>query len=420
MTRGHRILHFALSFFPVFGGVTARIFNLMHEDGNHHTLCVPKSPSRYIPSDLDVSRKSDRYGNIHVRRVYLKERCIINLSVLDYVGERLNIGLKASRLGMAAGPCRYDFVYGHGPLEFAIASGKYAEIHRLPFVYEVHGLVNDNLWLPPHGWKGSYHRALQKLFTREERKILLAANAVVCQTESMKQRLEDLYGIHTSKVMVVPNGVDAVRFDPAKWRGRGLELRKEHRWEGKTVFMYSGLFDHINGIDQLLGQLRRIPPNLHHRLCFVLMGRGGLQDRVLEASKKYSFVQYLGMVDYEEIPGYMSACDVFVIPRPSSLPAETLVPMKLLEAMAMGKTVLVSDVGGMAEVVEDERNGLLYRKGHPKEFMERVIRLTKEGSLPVLLGVEARKKVIDRYPWDKSKKTLQGLYGRISGLCLKH
>ena len=407
------LLHFALSFFPVYGGMTARIYNLMNNDGNYHTLYVPKSPSKYIPKDLNVANHNDTYENIQVQRIRLKERCAWRLPVFDYIGEWINIRHKAFNLQKAAEKFQYDLVYGHGPLEFAIAAKKFAAHYHLPFIYEVHGLVYDSLWSPPDDWKGAYHRYLQTLYVREERDVLYKADAIVCQTEMMKKRIIKLYQIHESNIFVMPNGVDTEKFAPAKWEMRGLDLRKKYHWESKYIFMYAGLFDQINGIDQLLNQFPNIPSDLWGKIRFVFLGKGGLQEEVKAAAKQYPFVDFLGMVDYDEIPAYISAADIFVIPRPSTLPAETLVPMKLLEAMAMGKIVLVSDVGGMSEVVENGKDGFLYQKENPESFWKIAFQIVQNENRNGALGIEARNKVKKNFVWDTSKKKLQTLYKRV-------
>jgi glycosyltransferase involved in cell wall biosynthesis len=414
MSYNLRSLHFALSFFPVYGGMTARIYNLMNDDENRHTIFVPTSPSKYIPQDLDISNHSDTYNNMQVQRIQLKERYSWGFPVLDYIGDWINIRHKAFSLKKAAEQSQYDFVYGHGPLEFAIAAKKFAERYHLPFIYEVHGLVHDSLWIPPDNWKGAYHRYLQKLFTREERDVLHKADAIVCQTEMMKKRIIKLYKIHESNIFVISNGVDTEKFAPDKWQTHGLDLRKKHLWESKYVFMYAGLFDQINGIDQLLSQFQNVPSDLWGKIRFVFLGRGGLQEDVQAAAQQYSFVDFLGMVDYKEIPAYISASDVFIIPRPSTLPAETLVPMKLLEAMAMEKIVLVSDVGGMSEVVENGKDGFLYQKGNPDNFWEIAFQIVQNGKRNNTLGIEARKKVMQNFTWDTSKKKLQSIYKRVT------
>ena len=82
--RALRILHFALGFFPVTGGMTSRIFNLIQNDGNQHCLVVPCSPSEYIPGNITVPRGESSFGNIRVCRESLSPTTEGRIPGIDY------------------------------------------------------------------------------------------------------------------------------------------------------------------------------------------------------------------------------------------------------------------------------------------------------------------------------------------------
>jgi hypothetical protein len=96
--------------------------------------------------------------------------------------------------------------------------------------------------------------------------------------------------------------------------------------------------------------------------------------------------------------------------------AETLLPLKLLEAMAMGKTVLVSDVAAMAEVVTDERNGLVFEKGNHDDFLRKLEAMAASGGGLENLGRRARQDVLDKYSWETSRRQLQSVYDALMKL----
>lgn len=101
-------------------------------------------------------------------------------------------------------------------------------------------------------------------------------------------------------------------------------------------------------------------------------------------------------------------CDAFVIPRPSTISAETVTPLKLLEAMAMEKPVLGSNVGGISEVIKHCENGYLYEKGNMESFKKTLLDVLDGDNSQI--GKNARKTVAENYTWEKSAKILQKVY----------
>ena len=118
------------------------------------------------------------------------------------------------------------------------------------------------------------------------------------------------------------------------------------------------------------------------------------------------------MLEYDRMPALMGAADLFMIPRPSCLPAETLMPIKLLEAMAMGRDVLVSSVGAMREVVRDGENGYVFGSDDPAGFIQTLERVMANQSTGCLLGENARRWVAARFSWDAARQALREAYAR--------
>jgi glycosyltransferase involved in cell wall biosynthesis len=145
-----------------------------------------------------------------------------------------------------------------------------------------------------------------------------------------------------------------------------------------------------------------------------MLGRGPLQSRVEQAARaNRDLIEYAGLVDHDQMPAYYAACDVFVIPRPPLAPGEAFVPMKLLEAMAMEKLLLVSDVAAMAEIVTDGQNGLVFRKGSTADFTHKLEAIAAPDARCPELGRRARQDVLDQYTWQASRQQLQSIYRRL-------
>ena len=98
----------------------------------------------------------------------------------------------------------------------------------------------------------------------------------------------------------------------------------------------------------------------------MIAGRGPLLDLIeLLPGRFPGLVTYVGLLKPDEMPACYAPCDVFMIPQSACGPAEAFLPMKLLEAMAMARVVLVSNAESMMDVVRDGDNGLVFEKSDP-------------------------------------------------------
>ncbi len=401
-----RVLHFAGNYFPVQGGATMRVHNMLASPDNEHILVVPAPHPSQVPSDSPIL-EVEQCGHISVRRVGLNFGK--NIPILrDY--------LSSSRFVRAVRDEKVDILHGHNPLMCAIASLKVKRMTELPMVYEAHGVMRDCSYQPKiFGGLMPLNRLAWKVPGRvawlTEREIVRAAQHVIAQTPHAARRLRELYGLEGKPVEVIYNGVDAERFDPAKWSERRAEIRERHGWGDKIVCLYAGYLDVVNGIEFLTQALPEVCAKTRSRLKIVLLGRGPSQDAVRRlADSQSDLVEYPGTIEHDLMPAYYSACDVFMIPRPSLPPGETLLPMKLFEAMAMKKLLLVSNVKAMADVISSGYNGLIFEKGDHGSFLNSLDTVAEKYDELEKLGEQARADILEKFTWDISRKQLQAIY----------
>jgi glycosyltransferase involved in cell wall biosynthesis len=134
----------------------------------------------------------------------------------------------------------------------------------------------------------------------------------------------------------------------------------------------------------------------------LIVGDGEEMAAVREAVRELNagdFIQIVGRVPHDEIERYYSVMDVLVYPRHSIRLTELVTPLKPLEAMALGKAILGSDVGGIRELVQPERTGILYRADNVEDFCSQAKRLLSQPSLQRKLGEEAREFTLREKDW---------------------
>ena len=116
---------------------------------------------------------------------------------------------------------------------------------------------------------------------------------------------------------------------------------------------------------------------------------------------------FTGSIPYEEMPKYLSSCDILACPTIESFNGEFHgSPTKLFEYMAMGKGIIASNLAQIGEILEDNKNAILIEPGNKKQLAEVILKLTSDEKLREMLGKNARKKAIEKYTWGENIKRI--------------
>jgi glycosyltransferase involved in cell wall biosynthesis len=160
---------------------------------------------------------------------------------------------------------------------------------------------------------------------------------------------------------VIPNAVDPEAFpligapDPALQSRLGLT--------DAVTLGFLGSFYAYEGLDTLLDAVPDIV-RFEPRLRVLLVGGGFEESRLQEQARRLGIadrVIFAGRVPHAEVSRYYSLVDLLVYPRKSMRLTETVTPLKPLEAMAQGRLLIASDVGGHRELIENGVTGRLFR-----------------------------------------------------------
>ncbi len=208
---------------------------------------------------------------------------------------------------------------------------------------------------------------------------------------------------------VIGAAIDAERFHP---RVDGSRVRKHlgipPPEEGHMILYVGRLVPH-KGVEFLLEAVPELRPSAH----LVVVGSGPWR-KVLEASARRQGiadrVTFAGGVPWEELPQYNRAADIGVLPSISRLEAFGLVG---LESMASERPVVLSDIPGVREVVQDGRSGLLSRPTDPSDLAEKINTLIDDPSLREKMGKRGRQRVLENFTWDVVGKQFREIYVRL-------
>jgi glycosyltransferase involved in cell wall biosynthesis len=149
----------------------------------------------------------------------------------------------------------------------------------------------------------------------------------------------------------------------------------------------------------------------------VLLVGGGFQEEALKRQAAEAGIAdrvvFTGRVAHDEVQRYYGLVDVLVYPRHRNRLTDLVTPLKPLEAMAQGRSVVASDVGGHRELIRDGVTGLLFRAGDPASLADTVVRLLGDPALAASLRSNARRFVETERNWGASVRRYRDVYGPL-------
>jgi PEP-CTERM/exosortase A-associated glycosyltransferase len=221
-------------------------------------------------------------------------------------------------------------------------------------------------------------------------------------------------GVPESNVTVIPNAVDIAAFEFGL--SPDAALSGELGLLGHTVIGFIGSFYAYEGLDLLLAAVPRILERLPN--VRVLLVGGGPQEQDLKArATKLGIadkIVFAGRVPHSEVWRYYSIVDVFVYPRHSMRLTDLVTPLKPLEAMAQGRLLVASDVGGHRELIRDGETGVLFRAGNTVSLAEAIVRLLTQREHWPQMREQGRRFVEQERNWEGSVARYRDVFGRLS------
>ncbi len=324
--------------------------------------------------------------------------------------EALEMRGLAARLRELIRAERPDIVHAHSPVLVGQPALWAARRAGLPLVYEVRGLWEDAAVDLGHCREGDLrYRATRALETR----LLRQADAVVTLCEAMRRELVGR-GIPDSKIAVVPNAVGSTDSGPP--RPKDPELLTRTGLAGRTVLGFIGSFYHYEGLDTLLAAL---PGIRAHRpdVAVLLVGGGPMAERLGQQARADGLseaVHFAGRVPHAEIGRWYDLIDLLVFPRRRMRLTELVTPLKPVEAMAQGRLVIASDVGGHRELIEDGVTGLLFPADDASALARRVLECVAATEAHGRMRDAARRFVAAERVWTVSAGQYRPVYELVS------
>lgn len=300
----------------------------------------------------------------------------------------------------------------------AVVASRVAATTGLPWVYEVRGQL-EKTWvasLPPHEQAGAAASERYHLWHAREAELARAAHHVVTLSRSLRDDLVRR-GVPASRITIVPNAVDEALVaegtqvvEPAVARQR-LGLPTDGWWVGTVTSVVD-----YEGLDLLIEAVARLRREGHDVRCAVV-GDGVARADLLALTER------LGLADAVVLPGrvpreqarlWHRALDAFVVPRRDLEVCRTVTPLKPIEAMALGRPVVVSDLPALREIAVEPGSGLSFRVGDVAALASTLHTLQADPDLSRELSERGRAFAATR-TWRAQASAYRDIYAHIHG-----
>jgi len=404
-----RILHIFDHSIPLHSGYTFRSRAILREQRKlgwetaHITSA--KHAAELAAQGKEVPLEEDVDG-LHFYRTQVPTGMLARLPVFDQLAV---INSLSQRLNQVVPLVKPDILHAHSPALNGKAALHAARKFGLPLVYEVRAFWEDAA--VDHGScrEGDMrYRATRALETQ----ILRQADAVTCICEGLRGDII-ARGVPAERVTVIPNAVDIEHFQTGSMPD--AELARSLGLEGKTVLGFIGSFYAYEGLSLLLAAL----PDLvaaNPDVRVLLVGGGQQEQPLMRQAQDLGVadkVKFTGRVSHNQVQNYYDLVDVLVYPRLSMRLTDLVTPLKPLEAMAQGRLVVASDVGGHRELIRDGETGCLFRASDVGHLTDVVLQLLAARHLWPALHAAARHFVEQERNWRASVARYLAVYEAV-------
>jgi len=281
---------------------------------------------------------------------------------------------------------KIDLVHIHHiftPISISAANAAFKA--NIPFVFTNHTLPYFN----------KRKKLLKALFLH--RNVLNKASKIISVSEAA-DKVAEVFVEDNKKRVVIPNGVDAKLF-----------THSSNSYIPHSICFVGRLVPR-KGVQVLIEAFSMVKKEIGDAKLFII-GDGRYKGYLtsLVKRKRLQDVKFTGYIPLKETVRYYQSCEVVVVP---SLERESF-GIVALEGMACGKPVIVSDVGGLSEIIKDREDGLIVKKGNPVSLYRAIVELFNSPHIAKKFGENARKKVEKIYDWKPVTKRIINIYKDI-------
>ncbi len=361
----------------VVGGIARVVHDLSHKlikDGHDVTVVTYRDgETPYYENDKGVN-------------VYRVDNYMIKSnSFIDWIMQ-LNFNMIAKASELIAKGEKFDVIHAHDWL-VANAAKTLKHAYDIPVVSTIHATES--------GRNSGIHDENQRYINDTEWMLTYESTEVIVNSNYMKGHVQGLFGLPFDKIDVIPNGINLNLYTGIE---RDYDFRRRYAADNEKIILYLGRLVYEKGVQNLISAMPKILDG-YHDSKLVIVGKGGMIDE-LRAQ-----VENMGLRDKVYFTGYMNGKDVQKMYKCADVAVfpSTYEPFGIvaLEAMLAGVPTVVSDIGGLNEIIDHGVNGMKSYAGNPNSIADSVLALLYDHQLAANVSKAAKQVVKEQYNWNK-------------------
>lgn len=362
----------------VVGGISKVVYDLSHKmvkEGNEVTVVTYKDGDNVKYYENDKGVEVYRVDNYMIRaNNFIDWIMQLNFNMITKVNEIINKNGK------------FDVIHAHDWL-VAYSAKSIKESYNIPLISTIHATES--------GRNSGIHDETQRYINDSEWMLTYESSEVIVNSNYMKNEVQRLFGLPYDKINVIPNGVNLQLFSNVNV---DYDFRRQYAMDNEKIILYVGRLVYEKGIQNLIAAMPKILDK-YHDSKLIICGRGGMIDELREQVKYLGIdnkVYFAGYCDSKKMQKMYKCADVAVFPS-------TYEPFGIvaIESMLSGTPTIVSDVGGLNEIVEHGVTGMKSYAGNANSIADSVLALLFDPKLCANISQNAIKKVKENYNWAK-------------------
>jgi len=396
-----KILHVLDHSIPLHSGYTFRTCSILNEQAKlgWETAHVTSIKHISAQADEEVHENLKFYRTSGANKLLAKLPIVNQIYVIRSLQKRLKEVIEREKP---------DIIHAHSPCLNGIAAILAARKFSIPVVYEMRASWEDAA--VEHGTtkEGSLRYKLTRAL---ETFVFKRADGITTICNGLKKDITSR-SIGDKPIQVIPNAVNADELGKNSLVEE--DLRAKYNLGNSYIAGFIGSFYAYEGLEYFVRALHAMQ-DCDLNVKGLLVG-GGPEDKKLRALVEELGMQdkiiFTGRVPHAYVNAYYDLIDVLVYPRVSARLTDIVTPLKPLEAMAMGKVFIASDVGGHVELVPERLHSVLFKASSVEALVEALEQNIANKPLKALFSGWARNYVKSERNWTKSVSGYQDLYAQ--------
>lgn len=373
-----RILMLSWEYPPrIVGGIARVVHDLSHKlvkDG-HEVTVVTYKEGEALEFENDKGVKVYRVQNYMIHPN----------NFTDWIMQ-LNFSITAKATQLISEQGGFDVIHAHDWL-VAYSAKTLKDAFQIPIVSTIHATES--------GRNSGIHDDVQRYINDTEWLLTYESTEVIVNSNYMKCELQRLFGLPFEKINVIPNGINLNNFNGID---RDYDFRRKYAMDNEKIILYIGRLVYEKGIQHLISAMPKIIDG-YNDIKLIIGGKGGMYDELQQQVKSLGIenkVYFTGYLSSKDVQKMYKCADVAVFPS-------TYEPFGIvaLEAMLAGVPTVVSDIGGLNEIVEHGVNGMKSYAGNSNSIADSVLSLLYNHQLCNNITKSAKNKVKQEFNWNK-------------------